>query len=311
MLKLGVLPDGYILHNVTGVRTQIVQRLDGKGYDIRKCRSCFHIPHKSEFDLYAYSVGQYHVRPGYVVYINDSTIFASPGDPAHIAQEEIRNRDSELHLRIFTSNVNPLLQVQSSLVDSSIIDVSVVGYSAYFGADLSSSVIPDPTKPAPRVRDSMGVMVRREAGNEYGCDSYDQNYPDSILLVHRGQCTFLEKLLQAKDAQAAGIIIISDEETGINPTANAEELEDAGDLSDVAIILLPKKTGDTFEQMVILSERASSLQIMVALQRFPDDAGNMDSIPADNEEAPEEQPKDPNRILYINGHPLINTRLLI
>ena len=37
LLKLGVVPDGYIIHNVTGIRTQIVQRLDGKGYDIRKC----------------------------------------------------------------------------------------------------------------------------------------------------------------------------------------------------------------------------------------------------------------------------------
>jgi len=280
------------LHNVTGVRTQIVQRLDGKGYDIRK-------------------LGQYHVRPGYVVYINDSTIFASPGDPANIAQEEIRNRDSELHLRIFTADVDPLLQVQSSMVGNSLIDVAVVGYSAYFGADLSSSAIPDPTKPTPRVRDPKGVAVRREAENEYGCDPYDQQYPDSILLVHRGQCTFLEKLLQAKDALAAGVIVISDEENGINSTANAEELEDAGDLSDVAFILLPKKTGEAFEQMVILSERGSSLQIMVALQRFPEDAGNMDSIPDDSEGAAEEQAKDPNRILYINGHPLINTRLLI
>lgn len=267
-------------------------------------------PYKLGSDFYSYSVGQYHVRPGYVVYINDSTIFASPGDPANIAQEEIRNRDSELHLRIFTSDVDPLLEVHSSSIDSSVIDVSVIGYSAYFGSDLSSSVVPDPTKPIPLIRDPKGVAVRREVGNEYGCDPYDQQYPDSILLVHRGQCTFLEKLLQARDAQAAGIIVVSDEETGINPTANAEELEDAGDLSDAAIILLPKKTGDTFEQMVILSERTSTLQVMVALQRFPDDAGDTDGIPGDKETA-EEQPKDPNRILYINGHPLINTRLLI
>jgi len=37
LLKLAVVPDGYVIHNVTGVRTQIVQRLDGTGYDIRKC----------------------------------------------------------------------------------------------------------------------------------------------------------------------------------------------------------------------------------------------------------------------------------
>ena len=39
--KLGVVPDGYIIHNVTGIRTQIVQRLDGAGYDIKKCENFF------------------------------------------------------------------------------------------------------------------------------------------------------------------------------------------------------------------------------------------------------------------------------
>ena len=37
LLKLGVLPDGYVIHSVTGIRTHIIRRLDGKGYDIRKC----------------------------------------------------------------------------------------------------------------------------------------------------------------------------------------------------------------------------------------------------------------------------------
>lgn len=36
-LKLGILSDGYIIHNVTGIRTHIVRRLDGKGYDISRC----------------------------------------------------------------------------------------------------------------------------------------------------------------------------------------------------------------------------------------------------------------------------------
>jgi hypothetical protein len=38
-VKLAPLPDGFIIHNVTGIRTLMVQRLDGKGYDIRK-RMC-------------------------------------------------------------------------------------------------------------------------------------------------------------------------------------------------------------------------------------------------------------------------------
>ncbi|KAF9482475.1 alpha mannosidase-like protein [Pholiota conissans] len=291
LLKLGPVADGFVLNNVTGVRAQIVQRLDEKGYDIRK-------------------LGQYHVRPGQVVYVNDSTIFASQTDPTNIAQEEIRHRDSELNLRIFTANVDAKLKFQSGVVSSTAIDVFIVGYAAHFAADLSSSAELDPTKPMPRIRDPTGIAIRREPDNMYGCDPYDHEYPDSMLLVHRGQCTFLDKLLQARDALAAGIIIISDEDTGINPTANPDELSQVGDLSGVAVILLPKKTGETLEQMIIVSEKSSTLQIVIALQRKLDDKGDSESLPRDGQ-VEDDQTKDPNRILYINGHPLINTRLWV
>lgn len=34
--KLVPVADGFIVQNVTGIRTHIVNRLDGKGYDITK-----------------------------------------------------------------------------------------------------------------------------------------------------------------------------------------------------------------------------------------------------------------------------------
>ena len=43
LLKLDIVPDGYIVHNVTGIRAQIVQRLDGRGYDIKKCERFHHM----------------------------------------------------------------------------------------------------------------------------------------------------------------------------------------------------------------------------------------------------------------------------
>ena len=51
LLKLGVLSDGFIINNITGIRTQIVKRLDGKGYDISKgehrsrCKSLTNLCH--------------------------------------------------------------------------------------------------------------------------------------------------------------------------------------------------------------------------------------------------------------------------
>lgn len=37
--KLFEVQDGFVLQNVTGIRTHIVSRLDGKGYDIVRCKS--------------------------------------------------------------------------------------------------------------------------------------------------------------------------------------------------------------------------------------------------------------------------------
>lgn len=34
--KLQLVSDGFLLQNITGIRTRIVSRLDGKGYDITK-----------------------------------------------------------------------------------------------------------------------------------------------------------------------------------------------------------------------------------------------------------------------------------
>lgn len=34
--KLQLVADGFLLQNITGIRTRIVSRLDGKGYDITR-----------------------------------------------------------------------------------------------------------------------------------------------------------------------------------------------------------------------------------------------------------------------------------
>ncbi|PPQ77269.1 hypothetical protein CVT25_010851 [Psilocybe cyanescens] len=289
LLKLGVQQDGYIIHNVSGIRTQIVQRLDGQGYDIRK-------------------LGHYAVRPGQLVYINDSTIFPSGGD-TNIAQDELHRREPEVSLRLFTAQMDPMVQIPNNLFNKGGIDISVTAYTAKFGADLSSHVALDSMSNIPQIRSAEGAPVLRDPENTHGCDPYERPYTHSVLIIHRGECTFLEKVINARDASAVGVIIISDEEASINPTANSDELEAAGDLSGVAVVLLPKKAGDAFEELLILTESMKSTQIMVALQNQPslgpDDPGY---IPI---EAEEEHPKDPNRILYINGHPLINTRLLV
>ncbi|KAF9534836.1 alpha mannosidase-like protein [Crepidotus variabilis] len=288
LVKLAVVQDGYVIHNVTGIRTHIVQRLDGKGYDVRK-------------------LGHYSVRSGHTVYINDSTIFAHPGEESNIAQDELHRREAQVQLRVFTTESDTLLSSIQNIATDGLIDVSITGYTAQFGADLSSNYVPTkPTEFIATIKRPEGLPVRREPSNLLGCSPFKESYPNSAIIVHRGDCTFLEKLLNAHAAMADAIVIVSNENFGVNPTASPEELETAGNIDDVAMILLPKKTGDLFEEMIIATEGLKMAQIRIAIE------------PKVEEEEPEvvppmekEQEKAHDRILYINGHPLINTRLLI
>ena len=219
-------------------------------------------------------------------------------------QDELLPRDAEIRVRIFSSNTNPTLKAQNN---NQVIDLSLVAYSAQFGADLSHAVTYSKEE-SPRIRSSEGVVIRRDPENLQGCNSYEDSYPDSVLLVHRGECTFLEKLVKARDALAAGVIVISTVDTPINPSASREDLALVGDLSDVGLLLLTNTVGQAFENVLVVSEKLYSGGLMLALDHMQNEEGFEDTgdTPVDKEEV-----KDLNRNLYINGLPLINTRLLV
>ncbi|GLB33724.1 putative glycosyl hydrolase 47 family protein [Lyophyllum shimeji] len=274
-LKLGVLPDGFVIQNVTGIRTHIVRRLDGKGYDIRK-------------------LGHYTVRTGHLVYINDSSLFPH----LDVAQDIIPRQD--VLLRFYTDEVDPMLQVQTGMHIDTSNDMQslLVGYVAHFGGDVT---LPRSDTNTLRISRPDGIAVHRDLENDRGCEPYRWSYPDSVLVVHRGDCTFLEKLIHAQAASAAGVLVISDDDLVINPTANRDEVEAAGDLSDVALVLIPQSTGQVLMEMMDRAERGLVSQIRMMVEDDSSASRTGDIPPA----------KDPNRILYINGHPLLNTRLLV
>lgn len=255
-------------------------------------------------------MGHYAVRPGHIVYINDSTIFHVPGESANLAQRELRRRDPQVQLRVFSSRPGLVMQFQQSVANGPLIDVSITGYTANFGSDLSSSHASNLPSSMPAIKRREGVAVHRDPMNLRACVPFKHDYPESALIVHRGQCTFLEKLLNARAASASAIIIISDENIGVNPTANSDELEAAGDLNDSAVLLLPKKTGEAFEEMLIATGNIGAEQIRVSVDSSLSEQHNSDPehiAPMDKEE----QDKESNRILYVNGYPLINTQLLV
>jgi mannosidase alpha-like ER degradation enhancer 1 len=244
------------------------------------------------------TVGHYNVRPGHLVYINDSSLFLQtvPGN------EGDRNRVPDIQLRFYVDVADPIFQPQTGTQDvfqtSNDKHALVTGYTAYFGGDLSPA---SDLKVRPlRFIRKEGVPVHREKSNSHGCEPYKHQYPDSVLVVHRGDCTFLQKLLHARSASAAGVLVIGDDDAVINPTANADELVTAGDLHDVAIVLLPHKEGQVLVEMIDRVERLGSNKLSMVL-----DYDSRPTVPDP------ERRNDPDRILYLNEHPLLNTRLLV
>ncbi|KAJ2931770.1 hypothetical protein H1R20_g5450, partial [Candolleomyces eurysporus] len=298
LLKLAVVPDGFIVHNITGIRTRIVQRLDGKGYDVRK-------------------IGHYAVRPGHTVYINDSTIFAPPG-AVNLTQSSLWNRDRDVELEFFvTESLSPTIpQVNLNPPE---FDIVISALSAFFGGDLSQVVSSEDSVVVSRFSRPEGLRIYQDKDNEQGCNPYFQSYSEGVLIAHRGGCTFLEKLINANAASAAGVIVISDEDSTINPTANIDELDEAGNLNDTALVLLTKTSGKLLLEMIDDVEQQVGNQVVVALHRTRQrpnatdpDRASQETPSSDLPTPTEEDTRDPSeRVLYINGHALLNTRLLV
>lgn len=248
------------------------------------------------------AVGHYAVRPGHIVYINDTALLLGPAD----ATTDIR-RDTDVQLRFFVDIADPMVEIQPGMLDmlqaSNEMEAVVTGYTASFGGDLSVNALFD--VPPLRIGHKDGLPIIQDGTNPTGCLPYKHPLEDSVVLVNRGDCTFLEKLVQAKLASAAGVLVLSDEETAINPTANADELVAAGELGDVAIVLLPKRAGQILTEMLESSERGTG-QVKMVLDQHSE-MENTGHVPQEKEE----MAKDPHRILYLNGHALLNTRILV
>ncbi|KAL0949741.1 hypothetical protein HGRIS_009781 [Hohenbuehelia grisea] len=291
--KISVITGGYVVNNITGIRTHIVRRLDGKGYDITK-------------------LGPHSVRTGQIVYINDPSIFNRTSDAPAAKEHE---RDLEIPLHFFVES-DPLEADKSIFDVSTDMDMLVTAFTSSFGASLDSVVLGN--QQLPRFGHGEGVAVHRDDTNLFGCQPYTRVFDDEALLVYRGQCTFLEKLVFARDAGASGVIVIGSDNHPIYPNADAHELDGAGDIHDMAIVALAETTGRMVSEMfdTIASRGLGRLMVAVDPQRRPATGGE-GRVP-DPAASQTQQQKNGSgnsdtvqRVLYLNGHPLLNTRLLI
>ena len=256
-----------------------------------------------------------------MVYINDSTIFVPPVKDTRTTVPR-NSHDFDVQLRLFLNTMDSEIGVQLANLGNTDLGLRLTAFTAFFGADLTARAI-EPHDMSPRMARGGGLPLFHESGNPKGCVPYEHVYLDGVLVVERGDCTFLEKLLEARHAGAAGILVIGNDETAINPTADAQEAEEAGDISDVGLLLLTKTAGSVLLRLMeTMDTHLGTGQVMMAIHQNPL-VGSSNSNQGttfqklQGEEASKKVENDSNqdttnsRILYINDHPLLNTRLLV
>lgn len=233
-------------------------------------------------------VGLHAVRKGQLVYINDTTLL-SPGE--NLAKF---HREPTIRLRIFLDTVDPL--EDGGGLD---MDIYVTAQTAMFGADLSGS-----SASTTLFGYEGGMRIRKDDSNRLGCKDYEQDFTGDALVVWRGECTFLEKLIYARDAGASGVIVVSDDDEAIQPSATVEEIAAAGNLEHVALVLLPHSSGKDLVAMVEGAGVLSYGHVLFSLDRW--------ALPPQGwAEVDEESRENAMHVLYIHGRALLNTRLLV
>ena len=142
----------------------------------------------------------------------------------------------------------------------------------------------------------------------------------AVVVVQRGTCTFLEKLVHAYRANARGVIVISDVETPINPTAERYEIDQFADVAfgDPVLLVVTKSAGDVISRVMDTADAQGLAEVYVALDLEVRAKRADTSEPVGNSERIDEQRTSgssareiQSKVLYLNGHPLLNTVLLI
>ncbi|KAI9063357.1 glycoside hydrolase family 47 protein [Trametes sanguinea] len=297
--KLVPVADGYLVHNVTGIRVHIVSRLDGKGYDIAK-------------------LGPYAVKTGQKIYFNDSQLILSPVDGSERAGATARKpRMPEVELRLYLDYVDPLLQLQGLGMHDVITETVVVASTAMFGGDPTIPRGPEADNPPLRFGHGDGVRVVRFTDNPLGCSPYTEKLDGEAIVVARGECTFLEKLAHAQKAGASGVVVLGNEEQHINPSADAQELAAAGpEIDEVAIVVLRRGDAQLVSDMLDAAERYGLGAVKLVVEPWIDgpaeaDKPANDAHQGEKEKSHGEKVEVAPRVLYLNNHPLLNTRLIV
>jgi len=124
---------------------------------------------------------------------------------------------------------------------------------------------------APLVTDEqLRVWVPQE-GNEQGCAKYASRLaPSSVAVVRRGKCTFMEKTKLARQANAKGVIIVSDEEKVIDMGGDNTTKD-----SDIFALSVKKSDGERFIDWSSSHRSSEDPPLMLKFQYYHSQRGDI------------------------------------
>jgi mannosidase alpha-like ER degradation enhancer 1 len=220
-------------------------------------------------------------------------------------EEPIVRRRSDIHLHFLPDFMDPIRQSQQLLIDDvAPEEVVITACTASFGGNPSGTVV-EGIEPLVFGHGD-GVPIIRGWNNTLGCTPYSESFHGEAILVHRGECTFLEKLVHALNAGASGVVAINVDDSKVWPSAGAEEIADAGTLLDTgALVVVTRSAGKTLERMLDAAEDLDG-NLWMAIGAEP---ASSDPQPMREPTQTQREPSSGFKMLYINGHSLINTRM--
>jgi mannosidase alpha-like ER degradation enhancer 1 len=257
-------------------------------------------------------VGHLDVHAGTKVYFNDSTIFGknvsyAPERPTAVPITFYLKALEDEHLLF--NDANP---------ETSHMNLSAKAWTSSFGLDprdayLGSAQIVDPLSPGFSRRGSRLIFFPE---NSYGCNPFldpTGGIDGSMVLVKRGGCYFIEKLANARQAGAAGAIVWQEEDEQIHPSAEREDLQRLSEIIEGAMLLVigSDEAAQIGSMLRFEDAHPGKVEVWVQLDdRWMDD---MDLFGVQGVWPPDQPTKTEStvgRMLYVNGHALVNTVLL-
>jgi mannosidase alpha-like ER degradation enhancer 1 len=246
------------------------------------------------------------VRTGQLVFVSDERLVGAGDAPAAATPKRV----PVINVRFLVEGIDPTFRDQAGATED-LVEVTLPANTAHFGGDPSLS---DPDHEPIRFGHQEGVRLTQDHLNRYGCEPYEQTRLNEVLLVDRGECTFLKKLLNAKEAGASGVIVINDDDARISPSIDEEEREEVGDtVDDVALVILTKTAGEVVKEMMKRTQYLGVGQVMFMVDPESRQVG-VKKRPRKNYKSSNEMDKlkdDIQKVLYLNGNALVNTRLVV